>query len=51
MHTERKNQANRLARECIVTALMQLLKEKPLSAISVSELTERAGVSDRKSVV
>ena len=45
MFTERKNQANRLARECIVTALMQLLKEKPLSAISVSELTERAGVS------
>lgn len=45
MHTERRNQANKLARECIVTALMQLLKEKPLSAISVSELTERAGVS------
>ena len=45
MHTERKNQANSLARECIVTALMQLFKEKPLSAISVSELTERAGVS------
>ena len=45
MGTERKNQANQLARECIVTALMQLLKEKPLSAISVSELTERAGVS------
>lgn len=45
MSTERKNQSNKLARECIVTALMQLLKEKPLSAISISELTERAGVS------
>lgn len=45
MSTERKNQANKLARECIVTALMQLLKEKPLSAISISELTQRAGVS------
>lgn len=45
MNKERKNQANILARECIVTALMQLLKEKPLSAISVSELTEKAGVS------
>ena len=45
MSTDRKNQANQLARECIVTALMQLLKEKPLSAISISELTQRAGVS------
>lgn len=45
MSTDRKNQANKLARECIVTALMQLLKEKSLSAISISELTQRAGVS------
>lgn len=37
MDAERKNQANKLARECMVTALMLLLKEKPLS--------------DRKSVV
>ena len=29
----------------MVTALMQLLKEKPMSAISVSELTQKAGVS------
>ena len=29
----------------MVTALMLLLKEKPLSAISISELTEKAGVS------
>lgn len=45
MDKARKNQANILAKECIVTALMQLLKEKPLSAISISELTEKAGVS------
>lgn len=45
MNKEKKNQANILARECMVTALMQLLKEKPLSAISVSELTKKAGVS------
>ncbi|MGF0032335.1 TetR/AcrR family transcriptional regulator [Bariatricus sp. SGI.154] len=45
MNKNRKNQANALARECMVTALIQLLKEKPLSAISVCELTEKAGVS------
>lgn len=42
---QKKNQANVLAKECIVTALMQLLEEKPFSAITISELTERAGVS------
>lgn len=45
MEKRRKNAANLLARECMVTALIQLLNEKPLSAITVSELTERAGVS------
>lgn len=45
MSEKGKNHANQLARECIVTALVQLLKEKPLSAISISELTEKAGVS------
>lgn len=42
---QKKNQANLLAKECIVTALMQLLEEKPFSSITISELTERAGVS------
>lgn len=42
---KKKNQANMLAKECIVTALVQLLEEKPFSAITISELTERAGVS------
>ena len=51
MDTERKNQANKLARECIVTALMLLLKEKPLSAISISELTEKAGVEARRTFI
>ena len=45
MKRERKSQANILARECIAQALLQLIKEKPLSAITVSELTQRAGVS------
>lgn len=40
-----KNNANRLARECIVTALIQLSRQKEFSAITISELTERAGVS------
>lgn len=41
----RKIQANQLARECIVMALIQLADQKPFSAITVSELTKRAGVS------
>ena len=45
METKRKNQANLLARECIVKALLQLAKTKPLSSITISELTKRAGVS------
>jgi AcrR family transcriptional regulator len=40
-----KNQANILAKECMVTALMKLVQTKPLSAISISEITEYAGVS------
>lgn len=31
--------------ECMAKALIELLKEKPLSAISVSEITQKAGVS------
>ena len=45
MNNGRKNQANLIAKECIVSALLQLIKEKPLSAITISELTARAGVS------
>ncbi|WP_099468724.1 TetR/AcrR family transcriptional regulator [Konateibacter massiliensis] len=42
---KKSNQANLLARECIVTALMHLADQKPLSTISISELAKRAGVS------
>lgn len=31
--------------ECMAKSLIELLKEKPLSAISVSEITQKAGVS------
>lgn len=45
MKATRKSQSNLIARECIVTALLKLTYEKPLSAITVSELTQKAGVS------
>ena len=45
MEMKSKNRANQLAKEYMVIALMQLLEEKPLSSISVSELTRKAGVS------
>ena len=38
-------QSNELTRECIDTAMMYLLSEKPYESISISELTKRAGVS------
>ncbi|MDA3733514.1 TetR/AcrR family transcriptional regulator [Niameybacter massiliensis] len=45
MEKKNKNQANLLAKECMVIALLQLLEVKPLSAITVSEITKKAGVS------
>lgn len=45
MEKEIRNKQNQLARDCITSALIQLVRQKPLSAISVKELTERAGVS------
>lgn len=39
------SQTNQLAKECIVTALIQLAEQKPFSSITISELTKRAGVS------
>lgn len=41
----RKNTSNILAKEHIVAALIELSNEKPFSAITISELTTRAGVS------
>lgn len=45
MGTETKNKQNRFSRERITTALIQLAREKPLSSISIQELTDSAGVS------
>lgn len=39
------NNSSSFFTECIAKALIELLKEKPLSAISVSEITQKAGVS------
>lgn len=41
----RESQANRLAKECMVTALVALMKEKRYENISVSDIARRAGVS------
>lgn len=45
MNKTKKNAANLMAKECIVSALLQLIREKPLSSITISELTAKAGVS------
>lgn len=37
--------SNRLAKECIVSALIKLSAKKPLSSITISELCSKAGVS------
>ena len=38
-------EANRLTKECLINALKELLKNKELDRITVSELTRKAGVS------
>lgn len=45
MREKRVSQSNVLVKECIVTALLKLIYTKPLSAITISELCEKAGVS------
>lgn len=42
---ERKHPANLFVRECITTALFQLMKKKRYEDISISELVNTAGVS------
>lgn len=37
--------SNTFFTECIAKALIELLKEKPFSSISISEITQKAGVS------
>lgn len=45
MSKGRKSAANVLAKECVVSALLKLIYEKPLSSITISELCKLAGVS------
>lgn len=40
-----KNESNRLAKECIVTALIELMKVMDYNAISITCITRKAGVS------
>ena len=40
-----KNESNRLAKECIVTALIELMKVRDYHAISITDITKKAGVS------
>ncbi len=45
MNDKKKNASNVFTKKCMVTALMQLMEEKPFSNISITEITNRAGVS------
>ena len=38
-------ESNKLTRECLTAALMQLMKEKSLDKITITELVKRSGVS------
>lgn len=41
----KKQEVNRFVKECITTALVQMMETRNLEEISVTELVERAGVS------
>ena len=43
--SKRISQSNVIAKKSVVSALLELIYEKPISMISISELTNRAGVS------
>ncbi len=45
MERKAKSSSNLFVKECIVSALLRLIYEKPLSVITISELCSRAGVS------
>ena len=45
MENRRVSSSNIFAKECIVSALLQLIEKKPLSTITISELCQKAGVS------
>ena len=40
-----KNESNKLAKECIVTALIELMKVRDYNTITITDLTKKAGVS------
>lgn len=42
---ERTNEANALTKECIVTALLRLMEVKSYSSITITDITNLAGVS------
>lgn len=42
---ERANEANALTKECIVTALLRLMEVKSYSSITITDITNLAGVS------
>ena len=42
---ERRNEINVLTKECILTALLRLMEEKPYDNISITDITTLAGVS------
>lgn len=42
---KKKNESNKLAKECIVTALIELMKVQDYNAITITDITRKAGVS------
>ena len=40
-----KNESNKLAKECIVTALIELMKVQDYNSITITDLAKKAGVS------
>lgn len=40
-----RNETNKLAKECIVTALIELMKTRDYNSITITDLTKKAGVS------
>lgn len=43
-HMNKKQEANILVKECITTALLQLMQSKPFEKITICELVQKAGV-------
>ena len=39
----RRESINNFVKECMVSALMQLLETKPMSEITVTDITDKAG--------